>query len=77
MIDNVSKKFVKTIKENKEFYNSSKANRIIIKIKELKRLGYFNKISRIRYEIDDFENIKFIHSAIEEYITIIHRSGGG
>ena len=59
--------FVKLIKENEEFYNSSKALRIIRKIKKLKRLGYFKNISRIEYEIDDVKNIEFIQSAIEEY----------
>ena len=63
-IDNTCGEFVKTIKENEEFYNSPKALRIIRKIK---RLGCFNKISRIRFDIDDVENIEFIKSAIEEY----------
>ena len=76
-IDKTCENFVKTIKESKEIYNSSKALRIIRKIKKFKRLGYFNTIRRIRFEIDDVENIEFIYSAIEEYITIIHRSGGG
>ena len=47
--------FVKSIKENEEFYNCSKAIRIIRKIKKLKRLGYFKNISRIKFEIDDVE----------------------
>ena len=59
--------FVKLIKENEEFYNSSKALRIIRKIKKLKSLGYFKNISRIKFEIEDVENIDFIHTAIEEY----------
>ena len=66
-IDKVSKKFVKTIKENEEFYNSPEALRIIRKIKKLKRLGCFNKISIIKFDIDDVENIEFIKSGIEEY----------
>ena len=66
-IDKICKKFVKTIKENEEFYNFPKALRIIRKIKKLKILGYINKTSRIRFDIDDVENIKFIKSAIEEY----------
>ena len=66
-IDKLCKKFVKTIKENEEFYNSPKALRIIRKIKKMKRLGYINKIIRIRYNIVDVENIRFIKSAVEEY----------
>ena len=66
-IDKTCGKFVMLIKENEEFYNSSKALRIISKIKELKRLGYFNNIRRIKFNIDDIENIQFINSAIEEY----------
>ena len=66
-IDKTCEKFVKLIKENEEFYNSSKALRIISKIKELKRLGYFNNIRRIKFEIDDVENIEFIKSAIDKY----------
>ena len=42
VIDKTCEKFVKTIKKNKEFYNSYKAIIIISKIKEFKRLGYFN-----------------------------------
>ena len=59
--------FVKLIKENEEFYNGSKALRIIRKIKKLRRLGYFKNINRIEFEFDDVEDIKFIRSAIEEY----------
>ena len=59
--------FVKLIKENEEFYNGSKALRIIRKIKKLRRLGYFKNINRIKFEFDDVEDIKFIRSAIEEY----------
>ena len=66
-IDKTCEKFVKLVKENEEFYNSSKALRIISKIKELKRLSYFNNIRRIKFEIDDIENIEFIKSEIEEY----------
>ena len=66
-INKVFKKFVKTIKENEEFYNSPEALRIIRKIKKLKRLGCFNKISKIKFDIDEVENIEFIKSAIEEY----------
>ena len=65
-IDKTCEKFVKLVKENEEFYNSSKALRIISKIKELKRLSYFNNIRRIKVEIDDIENIEFIKSEIEE-----------
>ena len=60
-------KFVKLIKEREEFYDSYEALEIISKIKELKRLGYFNNIRRIKFEIDDIENIEFIKSEIEEY----------
>ena len=60
-------KFVKLIKENEEFYNSYEALRITSKIKEIKRLGYSNNIRRIKFEIDDIENIEFIKSEIEEY----------
>ena len=60
-------KFVKLIKERKEFYNSYEAIRIISKIKELKRLGYFNNFRRIKFEIDDVKNIEIIKSEIEEY----------
>ena len=60
-------KFVKLIKENEEFYSCSNAVRIIRKVKKLKRLGYFKNISRIKFEIDDVENMKFIYSAIEKY----------
>ena len=66
-INKICGDFVKLIKENEEFYNSSKALKIISKIKKLKRLGYFKNISRIRFEIEDVENIEFIHSEIEEY----------
>ena len=66
-INKTCEKFVKLIKENEEFYYCSKAFRTIRKIKKLKRLGYFKNISRIKFEIDDVENIEFIHSAIEEY----------
>ena len=65
-IDKTCEKFIKLVKENEEFYNSSKALRIMSKIKELKRLGYFNNIRRIKFEIDDIENIEFIKSEIEE-----------
>ena len=55
------------MKQKEEFYDSYEALRIISKIKELKRLGYFNNIRRIEFEIDDIENIEFIKSEIEEY----------
>lgn len=66
-IDKVSKKFVKTIKENEEFHSSPKALRIIRKIKKIKRLGKLNKISLITFDSDDVENTEFIKSAIDEY----------
>ena len=47
-IDKECEKFVKLIKEREEFYNSYEALRIISKIKELKRLGCFNNIRRMR-----------------------------
>ena len=55
------------IKEREEFYNSYEALKIISKIKELKRLGYFNNIRRMKFEIDDVKNIEIIKSEIEEY----------
>ena len=63
----ICKKFVKLIKEREEFYNSYEALRIISKIKELKRFGYFNNIRRMKFEIDDVENIEFIKLEIEDY----------
>ena len=66
-IDKVCGEFVKLIKENEEFYNSYEALKIISKIKELKRLGCFNNIRRMKFEIDDIENIEFIKSEIKDY----------
>ena len=66
-IDKECEKFVKLIKEREEFYNSYEALKIISKIKELKRLGYFNNIRRMKFEIDDVKNIEIIKSEIEEY----------
>ena len=66
-INKICKKFVKLIKEREEFYNSYEALKIISKIKELKRLGYFNNIRRMKFEIDDVENLEFIKSQIEIY----------
>ena len=40
-IDKICKKFVKTIKENEEFYNSPKALRIIRKIKKIKKIRLY------------------------------------
>ena len=66
-INKTCEKFVKLIKEREEFYNSYEALKIISKIKELKRLGYFNNIRRMKFEIDDVKNIEIIKSEIEEY----------
>ena len=60
-------KFVKLIKENEEFYNGTKALKIISKIKKFKSLVCLKNISKIVYEFEDVKNILFIRSEIEKY----------
>ena len=72
-INKTCEDFVKLINENEEFYNGSKALRIIRhvnKFNQAQKLEYLKDISKIYFEINDVRNIDLIQSAIDDYIDL-------